>query len=314
MLSHRLLAPLAALTIALGCSRSDAPDEFRVALVTPGTITDDGWNSYAYEGLQRIEKELGAKVRHFQTKAPSEFESTLRGFAADGFDLVIAHGHEYGDAATKVGAAFPNTAFLVTSGAVTAKNVASIDFAIEGPAELAGLLAGMQCKSGKVGAVGGMEIPPVVDAFRAFESGVRAGNPDASVTVAWVGSWEDVAAAKQAADALIAAGCDVLFHDADAAGFGVLNAAEEAGLVAIGCNKDQNAIKPQTVIASVVLEIPAALAAVAQEVKAGTFEGSLRHLGMKDGFVHLALNEGLAHKISVVMRRRIELRREELLR
>jgi len=294
------------------CSREAVDDTFRVALVTPGTITDDGWNSYAFEGLGRIENELGAKVRHFQTRSPAEFESTLRGFASDGFDLVIAHGHEYGDAAMKIATAFPNTRFVVTSGAVSAANVVSVDFAIEGPAYQAGMLAAFLSPSGKIGCIGGMEIPPVVSAFEAFRAGAKEVNAASEVAVSWVGSWDDAAAAYQAARAQIGNGVDLLFHDADAAGFGVFNAAEEAKILAIGCNKDQNAVKPETVIASVVLEIPKAFLTIAREVKDDSFTGGVRHLGMKDGFVRLALNDSLQHRVSAVMRRRLEVKAEEL--
>lgn len=251
--------------LASACSKS-SPGGFRVALVTPGAITDDGWNSYAFEGLKLIEKELGATVRQFQTKSPSEFESTLRNFAADGFAMVIAHGHEYSDAVKKVSAEFPSTSFVVTSGEVVANNVTSIDFQIEDAAHLAGMLAAFLTKSGRIGCVGGQEIPPVRDAFAAFEKGARSVRPEAQVVISWIGSWEDVSAANQAARALIAQGVDILFHDADAAGLGVFNAAEEKGLLAIGCNKDQNAVKPNVVVASVVLEIPQALLALAREV------------------------------------------------
>lgn len=299
---------------SFSCVRGPADAAFRVALVTPGTITDDGWNSYAFEGLARIEKELGAVTRHFQTRSPAEFESTLRGFAADGFDLVIAHGHEYGDAALKVGAAFPETMFLVTSGAVEAANVASVEFAIDAPARLAGMLAASISTNRKLGCIGGVEIPPVVGAFAAFEAGAKAIVPDVEIVVSWVGSWEDAAAAYQAARAQIGRGVDVLFHDADAAGFGVFNAAEEAGLLAIGCNKDQNAVKPETVVASVVLEIPRAFVDVASKVKAGTFRGGIERLGLKDGYVRLALNDALSHRVSEVTRRRLELEREALAR
>lgn len=312
-MNSRVRLVLASLLAVLSsCSREPETDAFRVALVTPGTITDDGWNSYAFEGLGRIERELGAVTRHFQTKSPTEFESTLRGFASDGFDLVIAHGHEYGDAAVKVGALFPETRFLVTSGAVNAANVTSIDFGIDAPARLAGMLAASLTKSKKLGCIGGMEIPPVVGAFDAFRAGAQEIVPDVEVVVSWVGSWEDAAAAYQATRAQIGRGVDVLFHDADAAGFGVFNAAEEAGLLAIGCNKDQNAVKPATVVASVVLEIPKAFLAVASEVKEGRFSGTVRKLGAKEGFVRLALNDALSDKVSEVTRRRIEAERVKL--
>ncbi len=315
---HRLVAVLVTLCIVplalVACDRGGKGSEFKVALITPGPVTDDGWNSYAFEGLKRIETELSAKVRHFQTKSPSEFESTLQNFANDGYSLVIAHGHEYSDAVKKVAAQFPTTAFVVTSGSVVGKNVSSIDFAIEDPSYLAGMLAGSVSKSGRIGCVGGMEIDPVKDAFESFKRGALEVRSDATVVVSWVGSWDDVAAANQATRSLIGKGADFFFHDADAAGLGVFNAAEEAGLLAIGCNKNQNSVKPKTVVASVVLEIPAAFVGVAREVKEARFEGTMRKLTMKDGFVHLVQNPSLASAVPEVARRRIESKTAELVR
>jgi basic membrane protein A len=308
------LAVLALAVPTFACERAPLEEGFRVALVTPGTITDDGWNAYGHEGLELLRRELGAMTRHVQTRSAAEFEPTLRDFAEQGYDLVIAHGHEYSDAALAVGALYPDAAFVVTSGGAVAPNVSSIDFAMEEPAYLAGMLAGMLSSAKDVGCIGGQEIEPVRDAFAAFERGVRDVAKDAEVRVAWVGSWDDAAAANQAARALLAQGADLLFHDADAAGLGVFNAAEERGVLAIGCNKDQSAVKPTVVVASVVLEIPKAFVALATEVKEGRHVGARRHFAMRDGFVRLAYNDALKHRVSEVMRRRIEVAAEEFLR
>lgn len=308
-----LLGALAVPVVATSCSRDKGGAAFKVALVTPGPITDDGWNAYANEGLERIRSELGAEVRHVQTRSATEFESTLRYYAKEGFDLVIAHGNEYSDAARKVGAEVPETSFAVTSGNVSAANVASIRFAIEDAARLAGMLAAQLSKSGRIGCIGGVEIPPVKSAFDAFAAGAAAVRPDAKVVVSWVGSWEDVASAYQAAKAQLAQGADVLFHDADAAGLGVFNAAEEAKALAIGCNKDQARVKPNTVVASVVLEIPETFVRIARAVKEGRFEGKEITFRMKDGCVALRYNPLLANRVSEVMRKRIELAEKELI-
>lgn len=304
--TSNLLRPLVVIlfpTLALlaACSDDRSSDgAFQVALLCPGPISDDGWNASAFEGLTRIERELGAEVRRVQVKSPSEFEGAMRSFAAQGTDLVLAHGFEFTEAALRVGAEFPDCAFVVTSGAAVAPNVSSIRFMIEEPAYLAGMLAASISPSGRIGAVGGMEIPPVKSAFDAFIEGARAVRSDAAVVVSWLGSWEDVAAAHQAALALVDQGADILFHDADAAGLGVLLAAEERGVLAIGCNKDQAHVKPQTVVASVVLDVPEAFVRIATEVRDGRHVGREHVYDIRSGVVDLAYNPRLMNHVSTV--------------
>lgn len=294
-----------ALLGAGGCGDAQDDGGFRVALVTPGPISDDGWNAIAFEGLERVRDELGATVQQVQAGGPSSFEGVFRDFAASGYDLVIGHGFEFSDTARAVAEDFPEVAFLVTSGAVEAPNVTSIEFAIDEPAFLAGFLAAQLAGGGTIGVVGGVEIPPVKSAFDAFARGAQLGDADAKVSVTWVGSWEDVAAARQQALALLDQGAKILFHNADAAGLGVLHAAEERGVLAIGCNKDQASVKPETVMASVVLDVPEAFRRVAAEVQRGEHRGSIRRFDLKSGVVRLALNPALERFVSTSTRESI---------
>ncbi len=299
-----ILAPLAC------AEESSSSDAFRVALLVPGPISDDGWNASAYEGLTRLKDELGAEVSHVQVKSPSEFEGAFRDFASRGFDLVFGHGFEFSESAARVGPEFPATVFAITSGAAVAENVSSIQFVIDEPAYLAGMLAGQISEAGRIGVVGGMEIPPVKSAFEAFERGVMEVRPDGRVVVSWLGSWEDVSAAYQAALALVDQGADVLFHNADAAGLGVFNAAEERGVLAIGCNKDQARVKPSTVVASVVLDVPESFVRIASDVRSGAHRGRTYRYDLKSGVVDLVYNPALSERVSIAARVRIEVAKE----
>src|SRR5712692_5555266 len=124
---------------------------FRVALLTPGSVSDAGWNAAAFDGLQLIKSRLGAETALVQTKSPADFEDAFRDFASRGVDLVFAHGFEYSDTALKVAKLFPHTVFVVTSGSGAAANVASITFKIEEAAYVEGVLAGGISKTGVVG-------------------------------------------------------------------------------------------------------------------------------------------------------------------
>src|ERR1051326_8345605 len=130
---------------------------FKVGLLTPGSINDNGWNAIAYEGLQRIQKELGAEISHQETKTPSEFEEGFRSYGAKGFDLAFGHGFEFQDAALKAGKQYPNTVFVTTSGSSVAKNVSSMRFELEQATYLLGIIAARESKTGKAGLVGGIK-------------------------------------------------------------------------------------------------------------------------------------------------------------
>src|SRR5207247_9886290 len=103
-------------------AKSPSP-HLKVGLLTPGSINDHGWNAIAYEGLLRIQKELGAEISHQETKTPAEFEEGFRSYGAKGFDLAVGHGFEFQDAALKAGREYPKTVFLTTSGSSVAPMV-----------------------------------------------------------------------------------------------------------------------------------------------------------------------------------------------
>ena len=271
---------------------------FRVALLTPGPISDHGWNAGAYQGLLRVRDSLGAQISNIEVKSPADFEENFRQYGAQGYDLVIGHGFEFQDAADRVGADFPKTVFITTSGNRVRPNVAPIVFGFEEPSYLAGVLAGALTKSGKIGAIGGTQLPPVQSSFLAFQAGVHAVNPRATILTSYVGSWEDASTAKEQALAQIQRGVDVIFQNADAAGLGIFQAARESkGVLVFGANSNQNDVAPDVIIASVVIDLPHAFLVVARSVKDKSFKAGVLRLGDHEQVVSLVLNPKLASKI-----------------
>jgi basic membrane lipoprotein Med (substrate-binding protein (PBP1-ABC) superfamily) len=271
--------------------------DFKVALLTPGPVSDAGWNALAYEGLLAIRDQVGAEIAQIETKTPAEFEEGFRDFARRGYQLVFGHGFEFQDAAAAVSADFPATVFITSSGNTVRANVAPLRFMIEEATFLQGILAGQMSKTEKVGVIGGIEIPSVKSTILAFEKGFSLVRPHGKVLVTYLGNWEDVGAAREASLALIHQGADFLFHNADAAGLGVFQAADEKKVYALGTNKNQNDIAPEVVLCSAVIDIPHAFVRVAKQVKAGTFEGKIERFGIKDGVVSLVYNPRLEGKI-----------------
>ncbi len=299
------LAVLAATARLVSAAEGDAPKPFKVALLSPGPISDAGWNALAYEGLQSIHEKLGAEVSQIETKTPAEFEEGFRDFARRGYQLVFGHGFEFQEAAAAVAPDYPGTVFITTSGNTVRKNVAPIRFLLEEATFLEGVLAASMSKSGKAGVVGGVELPSVKSTVLAFEAGAKQVNPNFGIAVTYLGNWEDVGGAKAAASALAQQGCDFLFHNADAAGLGVFQAAQDNKVYAFGSNKNQNEVAPDVVIASATIDIPQAFVQIAREVKEGKFEGKIERKGMADGVIAFVLNPKLEDKIPAEVKKKL---------
>lgn len=302
LLSTSLHMSVFALTACSG-GRENATDTaqsaMKVALLTPGPISDQSWNAGAYQGLQRIKDSLGATVSHIQTKTPAEFEENFRQYGAQGYALVFGHGFEFQDAARRVGPEYPKTMYVVSSAdAAQPPNVAGIQFAFAEASYLAGLVAGSMTKSMVVGAIGGTEIPPVRESFDAFTQGVHEMAPTARVLRAYIGNWDDVSAGKEQATAQINQGADVIFQNADAAGLGVFQAARETNrALIIGSNSNQNSVAPEITLGSVVIDLPHAFITVARSVADKSFKPERISLGTSSRVVMLVINPTMASRI-----------------
>jgi len=306
-----MVAPAAlASAVACGGQQERAPNAghaFRVALLTPGPVSDQSWNSGAYRGLLEIRDSLGAQISNIETKTPAEFDENFRQYGSQGYDLVFGHGFEFQDAARRVAPEFPHTIFVTTSGSTAGPNLAGLTFGFDDASYLAGVLAGSMTRTNAIGVIGGTELPPVVASFRAFERGAHDANPGIRIVSSYIGNWDDVSAGKEQAIAQYSRGVDVIFENADAAGLGVFQAARERRSVfVIGSNSDQNAIAPEITLGSVVIDLPLAFLTVAREVKAGTFKPRVVELGEASHVVTLVVNPALRPRIPAATLARID--------
>lgn len=294
---------------------STAKVPFKVALLTPGPVSDRSWNGGAYEGLLRIRDSLGAQISHIQTRTPAEFDENFRQYGMQGYQLVFGHGFEFQDAAVRVSAEFPRTIFVTTSGNTIRPNVAGMVFGFEDASYEAGVLAGLLTRSNVLGVIGGTELPPVKSSFRAFAAGARAVNPGSRVLTSYIGNWDDASAGKEQALAQISRKADVIFQNADAAGLGIFQAARERpGVYVFGSNSNQNTIAPEVVIGSVVIDLPKALLSVAREVREGRFTPRVIRLGAPGDVVTLVLNPALTDRIPNAARHKVDSVRAALAR
>lgn len=287
----------------------------KVGLLVTGPVSDGGWNQIAWKGCRQIKQKFGAEINN-QLVKPEQFETSFRGYAQDGYDLVFGHGAEFSDAAMQVGPKFPKTRFVVTGGSARGGNVSHIKLGMEEGSYLLGIIAGSMTRSGQLGQIGGTQLEPVKQAFAAFEKGVHAVKPSATVKTTYLGSWNDANAGKEQALALIRQGADFLFPNADAAGNGVFQAVQEnkgKGVLAFGANSDQTTLAPDVILASAVLDVPRAFLLVAQSVQDGKFNGRPFVFGMRDAVVSLAYNPALKARIPAEVLKKVDAARSDIL-
>lgn len=291
----------------LACSRPATPPGIRVGLITPGSIADAAWNSGAYAGLQRIHDSLGLSISHVEARTPAEQDEALRTYATQGFDLVFAHGFEFQGPAERVSAQYPKTVFIVTSGSRAQGNVAPLIFKLEDASYLAGMVAGGLTRSNILGFVGGIELPPIKAAYQGWVNGARAVNPKVQSREIYLNSFDDAAAGREAALALIRVGADMFHHNADAAALGLFQAAKESpGVYVFGANADQSSLAPERVIGSAVIDLPRAFLLVARDVKAGTFRPKVETFGLASGVVRYEANPGLDSLVPAALKARVQ--------
>ncbi|QGP92758.1 Purine-binding protein [Neomoorella glycerini] len=284
-----------------------AAAKFKVAALLPGPINDGGWNASAYDGIKKAEKELGAEIAYRESVPQSDFEEAFRAYASQGYNVIIGHGFQFGDAAKKVAKEFPKTTFLITDSRVSQEpNVGSYSVLAKQAGFLGGALAALMTRSGKVACVGGLSIPPVTDTIEGFKKGVKYVNPKVEAMTAITGSFEDVAKAKETARAFIENGADIIMHNADQAGLGVIQSAQEKKILAIGVIKDQSGIAPDTVFVSAYRNIADGIVYMLKQVKDGQFKAQFYPLGVKQNVVGLYWNSQLQSKVPPEVKTKIE--------
>ncbi len=278
----------------------------RVGLITPGSIADAAWNSGAYQGLLEVRDSLKVRVSQVEARTLAEQEEALRTYGAQGYDLVFAHGFEFQGAAERVSRQYPKTVFIVTSGDRAQDNVAPLVFRLEEASYLAGMVAGGMTKSNVIGFVGGIELPPIKAAYEGWVRGAKAVNPRVDPREIYLNNFDDPAAGREAALALIRVGADMFHHNADAAALGLFQAVKENPRVyAFGANADQAALAPNRVLGSAVIDLPRAFLLVAREVQTGSFRSRIESFGLKSGVVRYQPNPLLDSLIPAVLKARV---------
>ncbi len=296
---------------ATGGGSSDVPSVFG-AFATP---LEEPWDGAIHAALESAEEDGLITYDHTDNlHTADEMERALRDIATNQApDIIIGDAFAAEDAVRTVAAEFPDIAFAFGSGGEEqSPNFSVFDNWMQDPAYLAGMLAGGLTKSGTIGIVGAMPIPEVNRIVNGFIAGVEETNPTATVTVSFINSFFDPATAKQAAEAAIAGGADVLFAERD----GVIAAAEENGIPVFGMMVDQQEQAPEHVVSSLLWDMRPTVDAIVEAVAAGEFEASnlAEYSFMVNGGSSLApINTGTAFEIPADLIDKVDARQAEIL-
>jgi basic membrane protein A len=285
--------------------------EFKVALVLDrGGKDDKSFNASACEGAMRAKNKLGVFVKHVEASDDNAFEPTLRSFAQRDFDLIIGIGFAQRDAIKKVALQFPGKHFAIVDAQVNAPNVRALMFEEHEGAYLIGAIAAMASRTGKVGFVGGMDIPLIRRFAMAYEAGVKKINPSITVSANYVGitseAWNNPPKGKELALAQYESGADIIFAAAGASGLGVFDAAEEKKKFAIGCDANQNWAKPGLILTSMLKRVDEAVFATIEEAKAGKFAAGEKRFGLSNKGIDYAVDQYNEKILSQEVRKKAE--------
>jgi len=266
---------------------------------------DKSFNEAAFNGMEKWKKETGKQYLDFEISNESQREQAIRRMAEKGASPIIGVGFSQASSIEKVAKEFPKLNFAIVDMVVDLPNVQSVVFKEQEGSFLVGAMAAMASKTGKVGFVGGMDIPLIRKFECGYEQGAKFANKKVEVLQNMTGTtgaaWNDPARGGELAKAQFAKGVDVVFAAAGGTGTGVYQAAKDSGKLAIGVDSNQNHLQPGTMLTSMLKRVDVAVYNVAKAHKAG-----LLVLGLKEGGVDYALDANNAKLVTADMKKKVE--------
>lgn len=286
-----------------GEAAAPAGEPFKVAIVMPSTITDLAWSQAMYDGLVAVQGEMGGESAMEIAYSESMFNvadaaAAIRDYANEGYNLIIAHGTQYGNSMFEVATDFPETSFAWGTAVDTGKDKGYENvFAYEANAQeggyVNGVIAAMLDESGVVGVVGPVEAGDAKLYIDGFANGVTATNPDIAVNISYTGSFGDTALAAEAANTHISAGADVLTGSAQQV-VGAIGVAKEAGVLWLGTQSDQSSLAPDIVVANQVYDWTGSIKDMISKIQSGELGGTVYTLTLENGGLKIVFNDGYA--------------------
>ncbi|HBN30187.1 MAG: BMP family ABC transporter substrate-binding protein [Rhodobacterales bacterium] len=308
-----ILGTASALALTAGAALADPAIIFDL-----GGKFDKSFNEAAFEGAERWAKDSGGTYREIELQSEAQREQALRRFAEAGNNPIIVVGFSYATALETVAVDFPDTHFAIVDMVVDKPNVRSVIFNEHEGSYLVGMLAAMASKTGKVGFVGGMDIPLIRKFACGYVQGVKAVNPGATVFQNMTGTtytaWNDPVKGGELTRAQIDQGADVVYHAAGGTGRGVLQAAADAGKLGIGVDSNQNYMFPGHVLTSMLKRVDVAVYnAFKDGSDGGTWTSGFNVLGLATDGVGYAMDSNNAALVSADMVAKVEAAKADII-
>ena len=303
-----LLGALMASVFAAGAAL--AQDFTPAVIFDMGGKFDKSFNEAAYNGAERFKEETGIEYLEFEVTNESQRDQALRRMARRGANVVVAVGFSFATPLEAIATEFPDTKFVIIDAVVEQPNVQSVVFKEHEGSFLVGMAAAMASKTGKVGFVGGMDIPLIRNFAHGYQQGVKHVSPDAEVFVNMTGTtpaaWNDPAKGAELAQSQFDRGADVVYAAAGGTGLGVLQAAADSGKLSIGVDSNQNYLHPGSVLTSMLKRVDVAVYNAFKDAMEGNLKTGVQNLGLAEEGVGYALDENNRELITPEMEAKLE--------
>lgn len=290
-----LMALTMTMTVFTGCSggASDAgsavseADGAKVALLTSvGGLGDRSFSDAAWSGFQKAEEELGVEIKVVEPQSVADYQTSLTSVANSGFEAIMVVGNDWADALSTVAPTFPETKFLGVNIDVEAENVSVAKFSDHEGSFIVGALAALMSETGKIGFIGGSDVPAINRFYVGYEEGAKYVRPEIEVIPTYIGSFADPGKGKEFALQLISQNVDIIFQAAGKSGEGLFEALKETeGVYGIGVDQDQDYIVEGKILTSMIKKVDVAAYDHIENVVNDTFEPGIKVYGLKENGV-----------------------------
>jgi len=308
---------MAAVAAAMFGGAALAKDFHPAVIYDTGGKFDKSFNEAAFNGAERFKKETGIDFHEFEIQNETQREQALRNLARKGSTIIVAVGFSQAAAVAKVAKEFPKIEFTLIDDVVELPNVQSVLFKEHEGSFLVGVLAAMASKSGKVGFVGGMDIPLIRKFECGYAQGVKYARPDAEVIANMTGTtpaaWSDPTKGGELAKSQFDRGADVVYAAAGGTGIGVYQAAKDNGKLAIGVDSNQNYLQPGTMLTSMLKRVDLAVYDAFKAAKDGTWKPGVSSLGLAEDGVGWALDDNNKALITADMKTKVDQARQDII-
>ena len=307
-MTRKILSALAVLASAAATLAHADP----AVIYDMGGKFDKSFNEAAYNGAERWKKETGKAYLDFEIANPTQRDQATKRMVDRGASPIVGVGFSQGSSIEKAAKENPKLQFAIIDFVVDQPNVQSIVFKEQEGSFLVGMMAALASKTGKVGFIGGMDIPLIRKFQCGYEQGAKYANPKAEVFANMTGTtpaaWNDPTRGGELAKAQFAKGADVIFAAAGGTGMGVYQAAKDNGKLAIGVDSNQNHLQPGTMLTSMVKRVDVAVYNAFKGTKPG-----ISSLGLKEGGVDYALDQHNAKLVTPEMKAKVDAAKADII-